>query len=110
MTTVMERVPAGSDDPKLLDLPVDRKVLFSDHNGRFKKGLEKRRTKLVGKLAFLKLFLKEDEQILLVTTGCSPMSVLEQLVTGWIVYALKRSLIVFTNRRIFHIPATSNFS
>jgi len=110
MTTVMERIASGSGERRLFDLPVDQKVLFSDHNDRFRKGLEKRRTKLVEKLAFLKPFLEEDERILLVTTGCSPMSVLEQVVTGWIVYALKRSLLVFTDRRIFHIPTKSNLS
>lgn len=110
MTTVMERTADEPGDQKLFDLPVDRNILFSDHTGKFRKGLEKRQTKLVGKLAFLKPFLKNDEKIVLVTTGCSPMSVLEQLVTGWLLCYLKRSLFVFTNRRIFHIPATYDFS
>jgi hypothetical protein len=110
MAKVIERASVGSGDPKLIDLPVDRNILFSDHNGKFKRGLEKRQTKLVEKLAFLTPFLKDDEKILLITTGCSPMSVLEQVVTGWLVYYLKRSLIVFTNMRIFHIPAKADFS
>lgn len=110
MATVIERASLGPGNQNLSDLPVDRDILFSDHNGRFKRGPEKRQTKLVGKLAFLKLFLKDDEKILLVTTGCSPMSVLEQVVTGWLVYYLKRSLIVFTNMRIFHMPAKADFS
>lgn len=110
MATVMERASVGSGDPNLFDLPVDRKILFSDHNGRSRRGLEKRQTKLVGKLAFLKPFLKDDEKILLVTTGCSPMSLFEQVVTGWLVYYLKQSLIVFTNMRIFHMPAKADFS
>lgn len=110
MATVMESASVGSGDRKSFDLPVDRDTLLSDHLGRFKRGIEKRQTQLVGKLTFLKPFLKDDEKILLVTTGCSPMSLLEQAVTGWIVYSLKRSLIVFTNRRIFHIPAKSDLS
>lgn len=110
MATVVERASVGSGDQKLFDLPVDRNILFSDHNGRFTRGREKRQTKLVGKLAFLTPFLKDDEKILLVTTGCSPMTVLEQVVTGWLVYYLKRSLIVITNMRIFHIPAKADFS
>lgn len=110
MATVMERVSAGPDDGTLFDLPVDRNILFSDHKGRYRRGVEKRQTRLVGKSAFLKPFLKEDERIVLVTTGCSPMSVLEQVVTGWIVYSLKRSLIVFTNMRIFHIPVKADLS
>lgn len=38
------------------------------------------------------------------------MSAVEQMLTGAIVYILKRSLFVFTNKRIFHIPTKSNFS
>lgn len=110
MVTVMERDGNDTGDPKLFGLPVDRDLLFSDHKGRSRRGIEKRQTKLVGKLAFLKPFLEDDEKIVLVTTGCSPTSVLEQVVTGWIVYYLKRSLIVFTNRRIFHVPAKSDFA
>lgn len=110
MATVIERTSVEPDGQKPFDLPVDRNILFSDHNGRFRRGLEKRQTKLVGKSAFLKPFLKDDERILLVTTGCSPMSLLEQLATGWLVYYLKRSLIVFTNLRMFHIPAKADFS
>jgi hypothetical protein len=45
-----------------------------------------------------------------VTTGCSPVSFIEQLLTGLIVFALKRSLFVFTNKRILHIPTKTNFS
>ncbi|MHC4700797.1 MAG: hypothetical protein ACYTFQ_09490, partial [Planctomycetota bacterium] len=38
------------------------------------------------------------------------VSLLEQCLTGWIVFFLKRSLFVFTNRRIFHIPTKYEFS
>jgi len=38
------------------------------------------------------------------------MTVLEQLLTGWVVFYLKRSLFVFTNKRIFHIPVKMNYS
>lgn len=75
-----------------------------------KKRIEKRQRGLIEKLGFLKTFLHEDEQILLVTTGCSPTSFLEQFLTGWIFIYLKRSLLVFTNKRIFHIPTKANFS
>ncbi len=110
MAMVMERNPGGTGGQELCGLPVDRDILFTDHKGRARRGIEKRQTKLVGKLAFLKPFLMEGEKIVLVTTGCSPTSVLEQVVTGWIVYYLKRSLLVFTNRRIFHVPAKSDYS
>jgi len=93
-----------------LGLPLDREILFSNHKGNYKKRIEKRQTKLLKNVAFLKNFLKEDEKILLITTGCSPTSILEQLFTGWIFIYLKRSLFIFTNKRIFHIPTKRNYS
>ena len=97
-------------EQNVLGLPVDRDVLFSNHKDIYKQGAEKRQTKLFQKISFLKPFLKEDERIFLVTTGCSPMSIMEQFSTGWIVFYLKRSLFVFTNKRIFHIPTRFNYS
>jgi hypothetical protein len=94
----------------LIELPVDSEFLFSNHKKIYKKGIEKRQTKLLKQISFIKPFLKEGEKILLVTTGCSPMSFLEQFLTGWIVFYLKRSLFVFTDRRIFHIPTKSNYT
>ena len=37
------------------------------------------------------------------------MSWFEQLVTGWIIYYLKRCVLVFTDKRILHIPTKMNF-
>jgi len=93
-----------------LGLPLDREILFSNHKGTYKKRIEKRQTRLLKNLAFLKNFFKEDERILLITTGCSPASILEQFLTGWIIVYLKRSLFIFTNKRIFHIPTKRNYS
>ena len=93
-----------------LGLPLDREILFSNHKGNYKKRIEKRQTKLLENVAFLKNFLKEDEKILLITTGCSPTPILEQLLTGWIFIYLKRSLFIFTNKRLFHIPTKRNYS
>lgn len=93
-----------------LGLPSDTDVMFSNHKGDFKKGTQKRQTKLLKKAQFLKIFLEEDEKILLVTTGCSPTSIFEQLLTGWIFVYLKRSLFLFTNKRIFHIPTKKDYS
>ena len=52
----------------------------------------------------------EDEEILLITTGCSPISILEQLLMGWIVFYVKRSVFIFTDKRIFHIPTNKDYS
>ncbi len=94
----------------IMGFPVDSDFLFSDHRNIYIKGIEKRQTKLIKQISFIKPFIKKGEKILLVTTDCSPMSFLEQFLTGWIVFYLKRSLFVFTNKRIFHIPTTSNYT
>jgi len=99
-----------STEQSLFGLPVDREILFSNHKGTYKKGIEKRQTTLIEKISYIKPFLKEGEKIILVTTGCSPMTVLEQLLTGWIVFYIKRSILVFTSKRIFHIPTKMNYS
>jgi hypothetical protein len=94
----------------LSGLPVDTAVLFSNHKNIYKRGVEKRQRKLLRKIIFVQPFLHEGEKILHVTTGCSPASFIEQFLIGLIVFTLKRSLFVFTNKRIFHIPTKTNFS
>ena len=61
-------------------------------------------------MTFLKPFLQEGEEIYLTTTGCSSMSIFEQLVMGWMVVYVKRSLFVFTNKRMLHIPTKTDFT
>ena len=99
----------GGGGPKVFGLPIDRDLMFSNHKGIFKKRIEKRQRKLIVKLAFLKPFLKRGEKLLLVTTCYSPLSSLGQYLTGFIFVYLKRSLLVFTNMRVFHIPTTPNY-
>lgn len=106
----MNNQMVGLSKQVLFGLPIDHDILFSNHKSIYKQRIEKQQTKLIEKLSFIKLFLKEGEKIILVTTGCSPMSVLEQLLTGWIIFYLKRSLLVFTNKRILHIPTKMNYS
>lgn len=99
----------GGGGPKVFGLPIDRDLMFSNHKGIFKKRIEKRQRKLIVKLAFLKPFLKRGEKLLLVTTCYSPLGSPGQYLTGFIFIYLKRSLLVFTNMRVFHIPTTSNY-
>lgn len=99
--------PASQD---LFGLPVDTDVLFSNHKNIYKRGIEKRQRKLLAKISFIRPFLNTGEKILHVTTGCSPMSFGEQFLTGWIIFYLKRSIFVFTNMRVFHIPTKQNLS
>ncbi|MBW2486992.1 MAG: hypothetical protein JRE88_07750 [Deltaproteobacteria bacterium] len=98
--------PVGMMGPQIFGLPVDRDTLFSNHQEIYKKRVEKRQRKLIVKLSFLKPFLKKGEKILLTTTGYSPINSLPQYVTGFFFVYLKRSLFVFTNYRIFHVPTT----
>jgi hypothetical protein len=105
-----ERVESATTDQIVCGLPVDARILFSDKKGIYRPRIEKSRTKLLQRLGFLSRFLDADEKILLVTTACSPFTTLEELTIGaaWVV-AVKRALLVFTNKRLFHIPATSSF-
>ena len=101
--------PVGFLGPRIFGLPVNRDILFSNHNDVYKKRVEKRQRKLIVKISFLKPFLKRGEQVLLITTGYSPLNSLAQHLTGFVFVYLKRSLFVFTNYRILHIPATANY-
>ncbi|MGD9055732.1 MAG: hypothetical protein PVJ41_01420 [Desulfobacterales bacterium] len=98
--------PVGMMGPQIFGLPVDRDTLFSNHQEIYKKRVEKRQRKLIVKLSFLKPFLKKGEKILLSTSGYSPINSLSQYATGFFFVYLKRSLFVFTNYRIFHVPTT----
>ena len=101
--------PSGIMGQQIFGLPVDRKTLFSNHKKIYKKRIEKRQRKLIVKLPFLKPFLKRGEQILLISTGYSPLASLAQYVTGFVFVYLKRSLFVFTNHRILHVPTTPSY-
>jgi hypothetical protein len=97
---------SGVLQQKIFGLPVDRKVIFSNHKALYKKKVEKRQRKLIIKSTFLKPFIRPDEKILLITTGYSPATLIEKLLVGWLFVYLKRSLLVFTNQRIIHVPTT----
>jgi hypothetical protein len=110
MTSDLAHQTVSPHQEDTLGLPLDRDVMFSNRKGVYKKRIEKRQIKVLKKIPAIKNFLKEDEQLLLVTTGCSPTSLFEQVLTGWIFVYLKRSLFLFTNQRIFHIPTKANYS
>ena len=90
-------------------LPIDAGTMFSDKAGVHKARIEKKQRKLAEKVTFLKEFLEDGEQVLTVTTAVSPTSFLEQWTTGFIFVYLKRCLLVFTDRRIFHVPTTMSY-
>jgi hypothetical protein len=101
--------PTGIMGPQIFGLPIDRETLFTNHKSVYKKRIEDRQRKLIVKLTFLKSFLKQGEKILQVSTGYSPITSLAQFATGFLFVYLKRSLFVFTNYRIFHVPTTPNY-
>lgn len=98
--------PIGILGYRIFGLPVDREVLFSNHKKVYKKKIEKRQRKLIIKIPFLKPFVNVTEKILLITTGYSPITIIDKFLIGWLFVYLKRSLFVFTDQRIFHIPTT----
>jgi len=95
---------------ELSGLPVDTSVLFSDHKGRYRRRIEKRQRKMLAKLGFLAPFLEPGEKILHVISGCSPISYVEQFLKGALLYLIKRSLFIVTNKRILHVPTTPRLS
>ena len=110
MTQEMPNTMSSSNRQDMFNLPVNTDVMFTNHKNIYKPAIEKRQRKLLQKISFIKPFLHDGETILCVSTGCSPASLIEQFLTGWIIYYLKRSLYIFTNERIFHIPTKKDFS
>jgi hypothetical protein len=102
--------PVGFMSSQIFGLPVDSEILFSNHKNFYKKRIEKRQRKLIVKMSFLKPFLKKGEQILLITNGYAPLASPAQYLTGFIFVYLKRTIFVFTNYRILHIPTTSAYN
>lgn len=92
-----------------LGLPIDTQTCFSNHKGEYRKTIEKQQTQLLGKAApVLGPLLEAEEQVLLAAPACSPMTLLEQMTTGWVIYFIKRCLLVVTNRRILHLLTKPN--
>jgi hypothetical protein len=92
-------------------LPFNQDMAFSNPKGTFKERIKKKQLRMVEQYApLLKQFLEPGEEILLVMRGCSPVSMMEQLTTGWIIFLLKRCTLVVTNRRILHFPSKTNFT
>ena len=90
-------------------LSIDSATMFADHKGVHKPRIEKKQRKLAEKVTFLKDFLEDGEQLLAITTAVSPTSFIEQMTTGFVFVYIKRCMLVFTDRRVFHIPTTTGF-
>jgi hypothetical protein len=100
----------ASSNHNTLSLPVDSEVLFSDAKGVYKKRIEKRKMELLRKISFINKFLDPNEQIMFITKACSPFTILEQMTMGPVLLMMvKRSLLIFTNKRLFHVPTTPEY-
>jgi hypothetical protein len=90
---------------------INQSIAFSNHKGVFKERLKKQQLKILKPITpLLKQFLEPGEEVLLAMRGCSPMSFMEQFTTGWIIYYIKRCVLVVTNQRILHFPTKQNYS
>jgi hypothetical protein len=97
--------------PEIRDLPINKKICFSNHNNKYIERIRKNQLKVLKNLAPLfKQFLEPEEEILYTVKACSPVSLLEQFTTGCILYYIKRCILVFTNKRILHFPTKINYS
>jgi hypothetical protein len=99
----MSTSPWGASSP----VRVNYAVCFSDSKGQSKSSVEKKQTKLLASVTpFLQPILEPEEEILYVAESVTPYSLLEFFTTGWIITLLKRCLLVVTDRRLLHLPAT----
>ena len=94
----------------IFGMPVDRETIFANHKGQYKSRIEKRQRKLIVKTTRIKFFLFANERIHCLTTGYSPISILEQVLTGLAFLFFKRALLIFTDNRLLHIPTRINRS
>jgi hypothetical protein len=92
----------------IFGVPVDRESIFTNHKGVHKPRIEKRQRKLIAKITQVSHFLLADERIVCLTTCYSPISVLEQVLTGPSFLYFKRAVLIFTDRRILHVPTSFN--
>src|SRR4030043_614971 len=95
----------------LLDLPVNKEICFTTNKGKYSEKIMKQQTKFLMSFSpFLKKILDPGEEIFLAVKATSPMAILEQLTSGWIIVYIKRCMLIFTNKRILHFPTKTNFS
>jgi len=102
---------SAAPGPETFGLPVNQESAFSTPKGEFRERVKKTQLKALRKYQeLLKQFLEPGEEIHLVMQGCSPLSLMEQLTMGRLIYFIRRCTLVVTNKRILHFPATADFS
>jgi len=94
----------------LRQLPINGDYAFTNLRGKFREKIKKKQLRILRDFVHvLKHCLEPDEEILLSMRGVSPFKILEQLTTGWWIFVIKRCVLVLTNKRILHFPATSKY-
>ena len=97
-------------DGSISGLPVDTMLLISDGKRTGAKTISKKRRQLLENARCLVRFLEPHEKIVFITTGCSPFGKRERRAhAGIFLLNVKRSLFVFTDRRILHILTTPKY-
>lgn len=92
-------------------ISVREDVLFTNHKGEERSGIRKRNTKALEKLRpALERLLQPGESVLYIARGRTPLTVLEQLTSGWWTYMLASAALVFTNQRILFFPVKTDGS
>jgi hypothetical protein len=97
-------VPAPIIRERIFGIPVDPEVLFADAHNVYRERIEKRQRQLIVKLPFLRSFLHPGEKVILVTTAFSPLRLAAQVLTACLFLDLERSIVIFTNYRLLHVP------
>ncbi len=93
-----------------MQLPIKPEIIFTNNKNESNSRIEKRQTKLLSKLDYLKSFFNANEEIWLVTVGASPLTFIDYFLSGAAIIYLKRCMLVFTNQRIIHIPTKYNLA
>ena len=94
----------------IFTIPIDRDTLFSNHKGVYKKQVENRQRRLIVKSTLIKSFMNYGECIRCITTAYSPVPTIEKDLTGPAFLYFKRALLIFTDKRILHLPTRFNRS
>lgn len=90
-------------------LRVREDVAYTDARGRQKGGIRKSAQKLLPQVeSILARMLRPSEAIFYVARMNTPISQVEQLTAGWLLYTTVGAVMVFTNERIICLPVTYN--
>lgn len=88
-------------------IDIDEESTFSGRKGQIKKSLVKSKSKLLEGLGpQLQRSLQPNEKVLHVSKALSPYNFFEAWTSGWAIYSIKKSTLVFTDRRILHFPTS----